>query len=68
MIGNLSQLEGKPISNPAAKNASMKVLVSPAEGWMDGSCHAGHRGGEGRVYPIPLYTSNINTLFNQGVF
>jgi len=39
MIGNLSQLEGKPISNPAAKNASMKVLVSPAEGWMDGSCH-----------------------------
>ncbi|MDY0074697.1 MAG: cupin domain-containing protein [Acholeplasmataceae bacterium] len=33
MIGHLDSLEGKVIDNPAVKNASIKVLVSPKEGW-----------------------------------
>ncbi len=32
-IGNISELEGKEITNPEAKNAFMKVLISPKEGW-----------------------------------
>jgi hypothetical protein len=35
MIGNIHQLTGKPIANPLAKDAVMKVLVSPEEGWKD---------------------------------
>lgn len=33
IIGNINDLEGKTIENPNAKNALMKVLVSPKEGW-----------------------------------
>jgi len=33
MIGNLNDLKGKKLDNPALKNAAMKVLVSPQEGW-----------------------------------
>lgn len=35
MVGNVKELIGKPITNPEAKNALMKVLVSPIEGWQD---------------------------------
>ncbi len=35
MIGHIDQLIGNKISSPEAKNASIKVLVSPAEGWSD---------------------------------
>jgi len=33
IVGNINNLEGKVIDNPAVKNAVMKVLVSPNEGW-----------------------------------
>ncbi|MFA5741337.1 MAG: cupin domain-containing protein [Candidatus Izemoplasmatales bacterium] len=35
MIGNINNLNGKAITNPEAKNAFMKVLVSPDNGWDD---------------------------------
>ncbi|HOW37904.1 MAG TPA: cupin domain-containing protein [Candidatus Izemoplasmatales bacterium] len=35
MIGTTSHLSGKPITNPLAKDAVMKVLVSPEQGWQD---------------------------------
>jgi quercetin dioxygenase-like cupin family protein len=33
IVGNILEVEGKVINNPAAKDAAMKVLVSPKEGW-----------------------------------
>jgi len=33
VVGNFNELIASPISNPAAKNAFMKVLVSPENGW-----------------------------------
>lgn len=33
MIGHLNQLEKKALSSVEVKNASIKVLVSPKEGW-----------------------------------
>ncbi len=33
VVRNISELEGKEITNPEAKNAIMKVLISPKEGW-----------------------------------
>ncbi|MDN5351302.1 MAG: hypothetical protein PWQ12_218 [Clostridiales bacterium] len=33
IVGNFKNLEAAKIMNPAAVNAAMKVLVSPAEGW-----------------------------------
>lgn len=33
MIGNINDLDGKVIESPIVKNALMKVLVSPKEGW-----------------------------------
>lgn len=33
MTGNVKDLTAKPVTHPSAKNASMKVLVSPQEGW-----------------------------------
>jgi len=33
MIGHVSELEVKKVNNPDAKNAAMKVLISPEEGW-----------------------------------
>lgn len=35
MLGNIDQLKGNPITNPEARNATMKVLVSPTDGWLD---------------------------------
>jgi quercetin dioxygenase-like cupin family protein len=35
MVNHLNQTEKKYISNPQAKNAFMKVLVSEKEGWED---------------------------------
>lgn len=35
MIGKLEQLTGTPVTNPLAKDALMKVLVGPNEGWSD---------------------------------
>lgn len=35
MVNHLNQTEKKYISNPEAKNAFMKVLVSEKEGWED---------------------------------
>ncbi|MBU1020785.1 MAG: cupin domain-containing protein [Firmicutes bacterium] len=33
IVGNMNQLVSKDINSPAALHASMKVLVSPKEGW-----------------------------------
>lgn len=33
IVGNVKDLENKKIDNPAVKEASIKVLVSPKEGW-----------------------------------
>lgn len=33
IINNIENLLAKEVSHPSAKNASMKVLVSPLEGW-----------------------------------
>lgn len=33
IVGNFNELIAKPITSPEAKNAAMKVLVSPNEGW-----------------------------------
>lgn len=33
IVGNIKDLESKEIVHPGAFNASMKVLVSPKEGW-----------------------------------
>lgn len=33
MVGNIQKLIGKPINSPDASHASMKVLISPNEGW-----------------------------------
>jgi quercetin dioxygenase-like cupin family protein len=33
IIANENGIEAKPIENPEVKNAAMKVLISPAEGW-----------------------------------
>jgi len=33
MVGNMNQMIGNAILSPEAKNAAMKVLVSPTEGW-----------------------------------
>lgn len=33
VVGNFNKLNANPIMSPEAKNAAMKVLVSPAEGW-----------------------------------
>lgn len=33
MIGNVKDLVAKEVIHPLAKNASMKVLVSPKDGW-----------------------------------
>ncbi len=35
IIGNFNELEGDVVNSVEAKNASMKVLVSPKEGWQD---------------------------------
>ena len=35
MVGTISQLKGNPITHPDALNATMKVLVSQSEGWVD---------------------------------
>jgi quercetin dioxygenase-like cupin family protein len=35
MVNNINDLDGKKIENTAAKNAIMKVLVGPKEGWDD---------------------------------
>ena len=35
MIGNIDNLIKKEITNPEAKNAFMKVLVAPTDGWND---------------------------------
>jgi len=35
MLSHIDLLEGKPITSSEALNASMKVLVSPTEGWLD---------------------------------
>lgn len=33
MVGNVKDLIAKVVSHPSAQDASMKVLVSPEEGW-----------------------------------
>ncbi len=33
IVGNINDLIAKEINNPSVKNAAMKVLVSPKEGW-----------------------------------
>lgn len=33
IVGNFKELEAVQITSPEAKNAAMKVLVSPKEGW-----------------------------------
>lgn len=33
MLSNINELEGIKIDNPTVKNAIMKVLISPKEGW-----------------------------------
>jgi quercetin dioxygenase-like cupin family protein len=35
MVGNINNLKSKEISSSEAKNAFMKVLVSPSDGWRD---------------------------------
>lgn len=35
MLGQLNTLTGNPITNPLAKDAMIKVLVGPNEGWQD---------------------------------
>jgi quercetin dioxygenase-like cupin family protein len=33
IVGNFKDLTAKPVTHPSAKDAAMKVLVSPNEGW-----------------------------------
>jgi len=35
MLGQLNTVIGNPITNPLAKDAMIKVLVGPSEGWQD---------------------------------
>jgi len=34
-LGHLSDLTPKPVTNPAAQDAAMRVLVGPEQGWSD---------------------------------